>query len=232
MWPGSSDGLDLVIVPAHDRAAGRPDVAVVRAIPHRLSGRRLEGAAARLAPELVELPRPRLACLIGGSRAGVRLGGAEASALARTASALADSVGGSLLVATSRRSGEDVERGLRSSLTVPHRLFTAETPFEVYAGILGIADELIVTADSASMLAEACAVGRPVRLFRPPEWRLGKLERLHAALGAWLRPLDAPVRPAQLPRLDSSEEAAALVRGLLEHSAASPYISPRCTMGW
>ncbi len=224
MWPGSSAGLDLVIVPVHDRAAGRSDVSTIRAAPHRLTPGKLADAAATLAQELESLPRPWLACLVGGARAGVRFGVDEAALLAQQASRLAEGVGGSLLVVTSRRTGEAMGRVLRSALSVPHRIFAPDTPFEVYAGVLGMADELIVTADSASMLAEACAVGRPVRLFRPPQWRLGKLDRLHAALAGWLRPLDAPVRPESLPRLDSGGEAAALVRRLLDDPAPSPHM--------
>lgn len=227
MWPGSSDGLDLVIVPAHDRAAGRPDVSTIAAAPHRLTSGKLEAAAAALAPALAGLSRPWVACLVGGSRAGVRFGLGEASALARLASVLAGSVGGSLLVVASRRTGEQAMQALSSCLTAPHRIFAPSTPFDVYAGILGTADEVIVTADSASMLAEACAVGRPVRLFRPPEWRLGKLDRLQVSLAGWLRPLDAPVQPASLPRLDSSGQAAALIRELLDGAAANPHMCCR-----
>jgi hypothetical protein len=34
-----------------------------------------------------------------------------------------------------------------------------------YRGLLACGDEFVVTADSMSMLAEACATGKPVRLF-------------------------------------------------------------------
>lgn len=231
MWPGTAAGLDLVIVPAHDRAARRPGVAVVSGPPHRLTRERLAAAAARLLPALAALPRPWLGCLVGGSRAGARLGTAEAEELARVASSLAVGAGGSLLVVTSRRTGAAAERALRAGLAAPHRFYPFEgADGDTYAGVVAAADTLLVTADSASMLTEACAAGKPVRLFRPPSWRLGKLERLHAALGAWLRPLEAPLQMGTLPALDSSGEAARLVRPLLEFPSAHPYVSPRCSM--
>jgi mitochondrial fission protein ELM1 len=228
MWPGSAAGLDLVIVPAHDRAAGRPGVASIAAPPHRLSRQRLDTAAFRLLPQLVGLRRPFIACLVGGSRPGAPLSAGE---LARTASALAARSGGSLLVVTSRRTGRAAEQALRAGLEAPHRFhpFT-DCDDTVYAGVLGVADAVLVTADSASLVTEACATGRPVRLFRPPGWRLGKLERLHAALAPWLRPLDAPLTEERLAPLDSSGDAARLVRRLLEFSPSPAYVPPRRSM--
>jgi mitochondrial fission protein ELM1 len=228
MWPGSAAGLDLVIVPQHDRAAGCPGVASITAPPHRLSRERLDAAAFRLLPRLHGLRRPFIACLVGGSRRGARLSAGE---LARAASALACRCGGSLLVVTSRRTGRTAERTLHAGLEAPHRFhpFTGADD-AIYAGVLGVADAVLVTADSASLVTEACATGRPVRLFRPGGRRLGKLERLHAALAPWLRPWDAPLTEERLVPLDSSGDAARLIRRLLEFSPSPPYVPPRRSM--
>jgi len=232
MWPGSAAGLDLVIVPAHDCAAGRPGVAAVTAAPHRLDPRRLAEAAERLQPRLAGLPRPYLGCLVGGARTGARFGAAEAAALAAKASELALAAGGSVLMLASRRTSAAAVQALRAGLAAPHQFhaFTGADA-DLHAGIIGLADVLLVTADSASLLSEACAAGRPVRLFRAPGWRLGKLERLHAALSPWLRPIDSPLRREILPRLDSAGEAARLIGPLLEFAAPHPYVSPRRSMG-
>jgi hypothetical protein len=50
---------------------------------------------------------------------------------------------------------------------VPHVLYRWQGPSEdnPFHGYLGLSDEIVVTADSVSMLAEACATGRPVHLF-------------------------------------------------------------------
>lgn len=231
MWPGSTAGFDLVIVPAHDRAAGRSNVAVVTAAPHRLTPGRLAEAAARLRPQLADLPRPHLGCLVGGTRPGARFGPAEAGGLAAMASQLALAAGGSVLMLTSRRTGVPADRALQAGLTAPHRFhaFTGSDA-DLHAGIIGTADVLLVTADSASLLSEACAAGRSVRLFRAPGWRLGKLERLHAALVPWLRPVDSPLVTESLPRLDSAGDAARLIRPLLEFAGRHPYVPPRRSM--
>ena len=106
MWPGAADGLDLVAVPAHDEVAPGPAVLQVAGAPHRITAARLAAAAAALAPRLAGLPRPYIACLVGGSRRGMPFTRADALALARRASALARERGGSVLLTTSRRTGE------------------------------------------------------------------------------------------------------------------------------
>ena len=75
-----------------------------------------------------------------------------------------------------------------------------------YLGLLGAADAIIVTADSASMCTEACATGKPVLLFRPAAGVSTRLARLHAALqdqgclcplgSAWPARRPPPLNPA------------------------------------
>jgi hypothetical protein len=71
---------------------------------------------------------------------------------------------GSLLISTSARTSASAVQALQRHISVPHYVYNwrpddADNP---YFGILGLSDELIVTADSVSMLGEACATGKPV----------------------------------------------------------------------
>jgi len=207
MWPGSARGLDLLAVPAHDRVADRPELIRTQGTPHRLTAERLAAAAGGLAPRLASLPRPWIACLVGGSSRRVRFTRADAAALARQASALARSRGGSLLVTTSRRTAVDCAEALGAAIDVAHFLHQwspiGDNP---YLGLLGTADAIIVTADSASMCTEAAATGKPVFLFRPARGVSPRLQRLHAWLeakgrlaplgGAWPAPGPLPLNPA------------------------------------
>jgi uncharacterized protein len=90
---------------------------------------------------------------------------------------LARELGGSLLITTSARTPQGAIEALEQQLGVPHELFrwrpdAAENP---YLGYLALADRLIVTCDSMSMLIEAIATGRPVLVFDlargPGSWR-------------------------------------------------------------
>ena len=80
---------------------------------------------------------------------------------------MARAAGGSLLVTTSARTKRASVLALRTAITVPCHFFrwagkSADNPFY---GYLALADSFIVTCDSASMLAEACATRRPVYMF-------------------------------------------------------------------
>ena len=229
MWPGSARGLDLVAVPAHDDLRARPELLRTQGAPHRITPARLERAAAALAPRLVDLPRPRIACLVGGSNRAVRFTATDAVTLARQASALARSRAGSLLVTTSRRTDDACAAALAGAIDVPRLLHRwspqSAGPDNPYLGLLGAADAIIVTADSASMCTEACAAGRPVFLFRPAAGASAKLARLHAALEAagYLRPLGAAAWPERSPPpLDPATAVADAIRARLSGPIGAP----------
>jgi hypothetical protein len=223
MWPGSARAFDLIAVPEHDRVAGRPGLIRTVGSPSRVTPPRLQAAAARLAPQLADLPRPRIACLVGGGRRAARFTPADAALLAQRASACARLYGGSLLVTTSRRTGVACEDSLARSLEAPHLLhrwtMNDDNP---YLGILGSADALIVTGDSASMCSEACATGRPVFVDRKHNAGPDKLASLHKRLEqlGYLRPLGAPWPTSMPPRLDPASTVAAAIRSLVAGSSA------------
>jgi uncharacterized protein len=225
MWPGSAQGLDLIAVPEHDHVADRPGMLRTLGTPSRVTPARLAAAAAGLAPRLAGLPRPRIVCLVGGARRRMPFTPGDAAALARRASRFAQSRGGSLLVATSRRTTTACEEVLARSLEAPHLLhrygrgddLCDHRCDDLYLAILGSADAVVVTADSASMCSEACATGRPVFLDRAQNAGPGKLATLHRRLEqlGYLRPLGAPWPTAVPPPLDPAATVAAAIRGLL-----------------
>lgn len=218
MWPGSADGLDLVVVPAHDERAAGAGVLEVAGTPHRITPARLAEAATALAPRLQGLPRPYIACLVGGSNRRTRFTRGDALELARQANALARARGGSLLVTTSRRTGEACAAALARAIARPRLLHPFAPDGEsLYLGLLGAADAIIVTADSASMCAEACGSGKPVFLFRPAAGVSAKLARLHRWLAreGRLRPLGAPWPQRCPPPLNPAADVAAAIRARL-----------------
>jgi hypothetical protein len=217
MWPGSARDLDLIAVPEHDRVTDRPRLIRTLGTPSRVTSARLAAAAHGLAPRLAGLPRPRIAFLVGGARRGMPFAPADAEALARRASRLAQSRGGSLLVATSRRTTTACEDHLARGLDAPHLLHRFGGNDDLYLAILGSADAVLVTADSASMCSEACAIGRPVFLDRAQNAGPSKLTALHRRLEqlGYLRPLGAPWPTALPPPLDPAATVAAAIRELL-----------------
>jgi hypothetical protein len=134
---------------------------------HRVSEARLAAEAAIWAPRLAHLPRPLTALLVGGYSGRYALDRAAAERLGRQASALARDRGGSLLVTTSSRTSRAAIAALERAIGVPCELFrwTPEAADNPYYGYLALADAIVVTCESATMLAEACATRKPVYMF-------------------------------------------------------------------
>ena len=183
MWPGNADGFDLIAVPEHDRVPDDPVLMRTLGPPHRLTPERLRAAALDIAPKLEGLPRPYIACLIGGSSKHVAFTPEDARSLIDGAMALAGERSGSLLVTTSRRTGTACTEAAADALSGPHWLHRWQPEGDnPYLGMLGSADAVVVSADSASMCAEACAPGKPVFLHQPKAGAPEKFEILHRRL--------------------------------------------------
>ena len=185
------DQFDLVITTPQYRLPALPNV-LHNVLPlHDVRPGRLAAAAGAWESAFAGLPKPWIAVLAGG-RSGPYLFGPEAAArLARRASDKARSLGGSLLVTTSARTSPTAAQALFDGLTAPfhgHRWQAGEAgnPFHAY---LALADEFIVTADSISMIAEACATGKPTFLFDIEEGpRSMRAEEATARRGSRLPP--------------------------------------------
>ncbi len=213
---------DKVIAPRHDLLRG-PNVLTPLGSLHPIDDAWLERARQTHAA-LAALPRPRLGVLLGGPRKGVAVDANYGRQLAQALHARQRAEGGSVLVVASRRTPEallDAFAPWRTQL--PGLVWAgAADGANPYPGILGWADEFIVTPDSVNMLSEACATGRPVRSVLtaplPP-----RLARFHAALHAagWLAPdIDTPL-PLVAPLRETRGIALAVAQAINARQAAS-----------
>lgn len=159
--------FDLIVTTPQYRLPERPNVLHNQTPLHRVTEERLQAAADDWAPRLGGLPRPYVAVVIGGNSGPFTFDHPAAERLARQASTLANGLGGSLLVTTSARTPQDKIDTFERALTAPAHLFrwskaATENP---YFGFLALADQIVVTGDSMSMLTEACATRKPVHIF-------------------------------------------------------------------
>jgi len=182
--------FDLVIAPIHDDLWGANVIQTIGAL-HRATPERLTAEGAAFAPRFADLPRPRIGVLIGGASGSYRFGTDEARALAAELAGQASRLGGSLLVTPSRRTGEENIRVLREGISGTPAFFWDGAGDNPYFGILGLADVLLVTADSVNMITEACASGHPVYVYNLPGGS-GKAGRFHE--GLYLRGYARPYR--------------------------------------
>ncbi|MBX3024834.1 mitochondrial fission ELM1 family protein [bacterium] len=176
--------FDLVITTPQYRLRARPNVLrnvgpLNHVDPARLDAARLQGAR-----RFAGLPRPFTALLVGGDSSTYLLDPLTAARLGREASAAARAAGGSLLVTTSARTPAAAAEALLAAIDCPVFAYRwrRDDPDNPYHAVLALADRFIVTADSASLLAEACESGRPVALF---DWPLRPDAR--RGIKGWLR---------------------------------------------
>ena len=168
------------------------------------------------------LPRPWIALIVGGPTRRLRLEPDQVARIAAQANVRALARGGSLLVSTSPRTPAEAVTLLQRARTAPGELFVftpgraLDNPYPAY---LHLADELIVTGDSASMIAECWRSGRPLwvaPLGMSPSGRL--MRRLRRAVPARLiasgriagdvdigRWIDALARAGQIGLLGESD---------------------------
>jgi mitochondrial fission protein ELM1 len=217
---GAGD-FDLIVLPHHDCTPPGGDAANVLRItgaPHRITDAVLAAAAAKWAPVFAHLSRPYIALLVGGATNRRPFPTPIAQDLGTRTAAMAQSVGGSVLLATSRRTGTDAEQALTGALSGPHASYVwGQGGDNPYMGFLALADVLVVTGDSVSMCSEACATGKAVFIAAPDAITAPKHRRLHQELYAKgdARPFDGNYAAWTHPPLNAADDVAQAVRRLL-----------------
>ena len=155
------DAFDVVIAPVHDGLEGANVVSTMGAL-HRVTPALLRAEAEKHEDTLSYLPRPLVAVLVGGSNGQYRMTDADTDRLAAGLKNLCAVHGAGLAVTASRRTGKANEARLRDALADSACWFWDGSGANPYPGMLGLADAIVVTADSVSMISEACATGKPV----------------------------------------------------------------------
>lgn len=189
-----ADDFDLAVACAHFRLPAHPRRLDLLLPPTQVTPARLAAAAERWRGLFGAAPRPRVCLLVGGTTAHHRVTAETAGRMASEVAAFAAGLGGSLTCVTSRRSGAAVEqalaRGAPDAALHCWRRDQAENP---YLGYLALADVLVVTGESESMLAEAADAAKPLYIYpvpaRPAGWRARLAGRVVAAAGAGRGPL-------------------------------------------
>jgi mitochondrial fission protein ELM1 len=158
---------DLIVTTPQYRLPDDPNVLHNDAPLHRVTRKRLDLDADSWRERVAHLPRPLVVVLAGGNSGPYPFDRASGERLAAQVDALAKELGGSILITTSARTLEETTDALFSGIESPSIFYRwkkddSDNPFFAF---LGLADHVVVTADSVSMMAEACATGKPVYLF-------------------------------------------------------------------
>jgi len=150
--------FDLVAVPQHDPTRGE-NVIVTTGALHKLTTSKLLEAEREFSQQIENLPKPRVAVLIGGSSKHHKMTKEITTQLANQLLSLKN-VG--LMITASRRTGEENTKLLREQLKGNNIYFWDNQGYNPYFAFLALADYIIVTEDSVSMASEAISTGKPV----------------------------------------------------------------------
>jgi uncharacterized protein len=213
-YPGlGRSEFDLLVVPEHDRLNGPPFV-VTRGAVHRVTQARLAAEKLRF-PALAEMPRPILSVLIGGTSKAYRLTLGRLGEIAEMLVAILRTDGGSVLLTGSRRTGAAGLALLRRRLKGLSAAIWDGSGDNPYFAYLALADALLVTADSISMISEAAATGKPVHILGLKGGN-AKLARFHEAMqkAGVTRPFSGRIETWSYPVPDDTARAGAALRAL------------------
>lgn len=173
--------FDAIIVASHDKIRGE-NVYVAQGALNHVTQKKLEDAALFFSPLLAHLPRPILSVLVGGDRKRKKVGMNSMRVFGAKLSQLAKETGGSLAITPSRRTGKHNEIILRESIKgIPTYIWDGKG-HNPYFGLLALADYIIVTSDSISMISEACSTGKPVYIYNLKETEGKRHRQFHKDL--------------------------------------------------
>lgn len=207
--------FDVVVAAKHDGLTG-PNVIVTRTALHRVTQERLALERALWAPHFAHLPRPLVAVLVGGSNGRYRLDTGAARTLAEGLARMMDRDRVGLMLTPSRRT-DPAARAILAEALAPRGAWIWDMQGEnPYFGMLAVADAIVVTADSVSMVSEAVATAAPVMLARLP----GKSSRIGAFIDDMLacgraRSFEGRLQTWNAAPLDDTPAAAAALRRML-----------------
>ena len=181
-----AEPFDLAIAPAHARLYSHPHRVETAGALTRINSSKLDDAARQWEYLFADHPAPRIALLVGGASYRYSFTPEVAERLAHDVREMATRVGGSVFVTTSRRTGaaatEALARGLPAAAHFHKWSAEQKLSENPLLGYLALADVLVVTGESESMLAEASASGKSVHIYELPRGRPGIFMRLAVAV--------------------------------------------------
>ena len=203
-----AERFDLVAAPGYTRLFAHPRRVETCAPLHSVTPARLAEAAERWRERLAARPAPRIAVLVGGRSGQYAIDAASAARLGSEVARLARESGGSVLATTSRRTGRAATAAFCAALGPDAFVFRPGDPGEnPYLALLALADWIVATGDSESMLAEAAAAGRPLLVYPLPVRASFRLLRVPRDL-VLARATARPAGPRGTPRPQRALERA------------------------
>ncbi|MDP8219128.1 MAG: ELM1/GtrOC1 family putative glycosyltransferase, partial [Candidatus Theseobacter exili] len=177
----SPEQFDLAILPLHDKVKVKNSnhLLTILGAPNRIFPKFLEENALKLRESNRISSKRIIGFLVGGNSGHSELLADELQKAVLALKNYAESTESSILVTTSRRTPDYVEQMLKEELDGWERcellVFASSSNDNPVPGILGLAELILVTEDSFSMVSEAASTGKKtvvLRVNRRPGKRL------------------------------------------------------------
>jgi len=162
---------DIGVACSHFRLPPHPRRIETAAPLTQVTPERLKQGADQWRHLVQDAPHPWIMLLVGGATARYQLDPGIARKMGEDIRTFAECVGGKVFATTSRRTGEAETAALIAGLGPAHYVYTWEAGQQnnPYFGYLTLADVLIVSGESESMLAEAATTATPFYIYPLPE---------------------------------------------------------------
>lgn len=207
--------FDAVIAPWHDQLTGN-NVLQTEGALHPVTADRLALEETIVAPLVAHLPRPLITVLIGGSNRCYRMTPDKVRTMAQRLKKLVEHDQAGLAITVSRRTEPENRRVLQEELKETSVVIWTGEGHNPYFGFLALADYIIVTCDSVSMVSEACFTGKPVyTYFFPGGSRKFNAFHRHFQEQNYTRPFEDALMSWTYPPLDEFGRITAQLHTLL-----------------
>ena len=219
----SRDAFDLIVAMDHDRVPAGGNVIKVETALHDLTPERLAEAGAAWRERFEPLGSRFAGVVVGGSLRGRAFTSADGERLIEGLKRMRVAPGLGLAITPSRRTPAPVLAQLRDAFVGDTGVFLWDLRGDnPYRAILGLADRLVVTGDSVSMISEAISTRAPVDVMDLGFPRhAGFLQRL-VDQGRVRRFTGDPEAPASARPINATETAAEAVRQRLSPASGTP----------
>ncbi len=161
---GGQGGFMVLAIPEHDCPKAARNVVSTMGAPHRVSTAKLDTEKEKWQKLLNPEGKKVVSVIIGGSSKTFTF---NENSVEKLKTQLQERFGEEMryLVTTSRRTGETEHMLLKTHFEKLDSYFYDGEGDNPYFGILALADSIVVTAESVSMLSESCATSAPVYAF-------------------------------------------------------------------
>jgi len=212
-----SSEFDLICVPAHDQMRSENTI-VTDGAPNLISGDALESARQEFKNRFAHLPDKKIAAMIGGNSKTHKMPPEATNTLCDKITALAEQNYG-IMVTASRRTGQENSNILKKRMVHQNIYYWDGTGDNPYHGFLALADYLLVTSDSVSMLSDAASTGKPVFMI-PLDGDSKKFAKFYAHLIdiGCMRYFDGAVYDYKYEPLQDAQKIAVKIKALLKET--------------